>query len=99
MEVIGLKYPGNFPASNTSIVTGCDFVTLDDDIFLEIFFRVRSEECEVRNGGRGAQNLEAPQYPFFIMFIVSSNRWQYLLLLIDSYFIANQLSSHYVMSK
>ncbi len=38
MEVIGLKYPGNFPASNTSIVTGCDFVTLLNDIFSENIF-------------------------------------------------------------
>ena len=29
--------------------------------------KVRSEECIVRSGGRGAQNLEAPQYPFYIV--------------------------------
>ncbi len=25
---------------------------------------MRNAKCVVRNGGRGAQNLEAPQYPF-----------------------------------
>ena len=27
-------------------------------------FGVRNAKCVVRSGGRGAQNLEAPQYPF-----------------------------------
>ena len=31
----------------------------------DVYCIVRSEELGVRSDGRGAQNLEAPQYPFY----------------------------------